>query len=195
MRWWTKTLLWAGILLACAGVGAFIASRSNPFPPGVDSGPGGTPSRSPRPSEELPDRWVLAMGSRSIHTYRVGGACRSDWRMRARLRVFPGGRVVGKGTARLLSGASCDFETAQVQTALIDVSLTGRRVGSVLRLRFEETERRPAGSQDLGAFTELLPSLRVSLEKREGAKVSKRQEVSQPDGDVFAARTVLRLSR
>ena len=195
MRWWTKTLVWAGILLGCAGVGAFIASRSNPFPPGVDAAPFASPTRSPRSSVEPPERWTLAMGTRSTHTYRVGGACGSDWRTRAGIRVFPEGRVVGKGTARLQSGAGCDFDTAQVQTALIDISVTGRRVGSVLRLRFEETERLPAGSLDLGAFTELLPSLRLSVEEREGAEVSRRQEVSKADGDVFAAKTTLRLSR
>ena len=31
-----KILLWIGAFLACAGVGAYVAAHTDPFPPGVD---------------------------------------------------------------------------------------------------------------------------------------------------------------
>jgi hypothetical protein len=59
--------MWVGILLACAGVGAFVASRSDPFPPGVRD-PGAVPSESPSPSKPDLVRWELTMSSRTKHT-------------------------------------------------------------------------------------------------------------------------------
>ncbi len=38
-----KVAAWAALFLACAGVGAYIAAHSDPFPPGVDR-PGASPS-------------------------------------------------------------------------------------------------------------------------------------------------------
>jgi hypothetical protein len=193
MRWWTKTLLWTGILLACAGVGAFIASRSNPFPPGVAGG--GTTSPSSSPSQEPAfQRWTLALRSETSHTYRIGGACVSDWGLRAPIRVLSTGRVTGAGTARLQPGASCDFETAQEQARGIRIRIFGRRVGSVLRLRFEDRGAQPVGSQDLGAFAELLPKFRVAIRERAGAQAGGRKEVTDANGDVFVMSSGFRLA-
>lgn len=193
MRGWTKILMWTGILLVCAGVGAFVASRSNLFPPAVGEGGPGT---SPAPSEPLDTTtWRLIVTSRSSHAYRVGGACTSDWLMRARIRVSSTGRLRGAGTARLRPGAACDFPSAQVQAGLVQLRILGRREGGTLRLRFREKGVEPVGSQDLGGFVRLLPRLRVSLEERGGAEATIADGFADPDGDVYEAVTVVRLTR
>jgi hypothetical protein len=193
MRGWRKVLLWTSILLACAGAGAFLASRSNPFPPGVrDASPsvGPEPTTSPEPSV----RWQLAMTARTTHTYRVGGSCTSAWRLVARVRVAPGGLVGGLGTARLRPGAGCDFETAQVQADSVRIGIEGERVGDALRLRFLVTGVEPSGAQDLGALVELLPRVRVTLRERDGANEAVSTRRDDPNGDTFVARTTFRLA-
>ena len=190
VRGWVKTLMWIGILLGCAGVGAFLASRSNPFPPGVpDPGavPSETPTTSPTPPPEV-TRWTLTMTSRSTHTYRVGGSCTSDWRMEGgRIRVRENGRVRGRGTARLLPGATCDFPTAQVQARRVVIEILGLRDGNRLRIRFRTAEVLPLGSQDLGAFVDTLVRLRLTLRERPRARATGRARTERPDGDVFAS--------
>jgi hypothetical protein len=192
MRGWAKIVIWAGILLACAGVGAFIASRSNPFPPGVPDPGNATPTEAPGPAMT---RWTIGMVSRTTHTFRVGGSCTSDWRMRTRIRVGRDGRVAGRGVARLLPGAGCDFPSAQVQTERVELTITGRRHGDELDLRFREMGREPVGSQDLGAFLRTLPSLRSPLPEQVGAQVSKPKRIEDPEGEIYAAVTTVRITR
>src|SRR4029453_17625120 len=105
VRWWLKVLMWAGILLLCAGVGAFLASRSTPFPPGVPD-PGAVPSESPSstPTPVEVEVRSLRLVSRTTHTYHVGGWCTSDWEMDTALRIAPYGRVRGRGVARSRPG-------------------------------------------------------------------------------------------
>jgi hypothetical protein len=193
MRGWRKVLLWAVILLACAAVGAFLASRSNPFPPEVrDASPSLAPS--PTTSPEPSVRWRLTMTGSTSHTFRVGGACTSDWRLVTRIRVAPGGLVGGLGVARLRPGAGCDFETAQVQASAVRIGIEGRRVGDALRLRFRVTGVEPSGAQDLGALGELLPRVRVSLRERDGGREAVSSRRDDPNGDAFAARLRFALS-
>jgi hypothetical protein len=170
MRGWKKVLLWAVILLGCAGVGAFIASRSNPFPPGVRD-PSALPSESPSPSPSSVDlvRWSITMSSRTSHTYHVGGSCSSDWRLRGKITLTESGRVEGGGVARLQPGARCDFPSAQVQARRVFISIAGRRDGDELDLRFLQAGLKPLGSQDLGGFLETLKTLRFSIPVRAGA--------------------------
>jgi hypothetical protein len=195
VRGWAKVLLWAGILLACAGVGAFVASRSNPFPPGVPD-PGVVPSESPSPTPtEPPEAWSLAMSSRTTHDYRVGGSCTSDWRVRARIRVTDEGDARGRGTARLLPGASCDFPSAQVQARSVVLLVSGKRAGGRLSLRFRADDVRPAGSNDLGAFLETLDALRIRIRERAGARARTSDRVSSDNGDVFESSTTATLRR
>lgn len=191
MRGWVKAVVWVLILLACAGVGAFIASRSDLFPPEVRHG---DPTSTPSPPGEEPARWRLTMTSRTRHVYRVGGSCASDWRMRTRIRVSPGGRVRGIGTVRLLAGAACDFETAQVQAEAVRIRIVGRRVGDVLRLRLGVLEVRPRGAQDLGGFVGTVPVMRFSLEEQDGATVREQTQVREGDGEGLLARSGLRLA-
>jgi hypothetical protein len=188
--------MWTFILLVCAGIGAFVASRSNPFPPGVRD-PGAQPGAptTPGPGPEEATAWTITMRSRSTHTFRVGGSCRSDWRLRGRIRVGAGGRVSGSGVAHLLPGAGCDFPSAQVQSARVHVGIVGRRDGAALDLRFRETSREPAGSQDLGGFVKVLPTLRISIRERSGAEESTRKRIEDPEDEIYAGVTIIRLAR
>jgi hypothetical protein len=198
MRGWKKALLWAVILLACAGVGAFIASRSNPFPPGVRDStalPSESPSSSPSPSSGDLVRWSVTMTSRSTHTYHVGGSCTSDWRIRGEIEISESGRVDGQGVSKLLPGARCDFPSAQIQARRVDISIVGRRDGDELDLRFSEIGRLPLGSQDLGGFLKTLSTLRFSIPERAGAGASKPKRIEDPDGEVYASVTRIRLGR
>lgn len=190
-----KTLVWIAILTACAGAGAFIAHRfpPNPFPPGVrDSGI--LPSVTPSPSPAELVSWSLRMSSRTAHTYRVGGSCTSDWRMSGRIRLTEPGRVRGRGVARLLPGAKCDFPSAQVQAERVIVRILGRRDGDELDLRFQDVRRYPVGSQDLGGFVKTLRTFRFSIRERAGAEERKQKRIEDPEGEMHVSMTTIRLS-
>jgi hypothetical protein len=197
VRGWKKTLLWAGILLACAGVGAFVAYTfpPNPFQPDVRDP--GLPSESASPSPSNADlvHWSITMTSRTRHTYHVGGSCTSDWRLRGEIELTESGRVDGRGVARLQPGARCDFPSAQVQARRIVVAIVGRRDGDALDLRFSEEGRKPLGSQDLGGFLKTLTKLRLSIRERAGAEGRKPTRIEDPDGEIYTSATRIRLGR
>jgi hypothetical protein len=133
------------------------------------------------------------MSSRTRHTYRVGGSCTSEWRLQGLLSVTESGAVRGRGTARLLPGARCDFPTAQVQARRVVVRIVGRRDGDELDLRFEEVNRRPIGSQDLGAFLKTLPTLRFSIPERTASEATERKRLEDPQDEIQASVTTIRL--
>jgi hypothetical protein len=180
------------ILLACAGVGAFIGSRSNPFPPGV-SEPGVRPDDSPSPSPPELVEWSVTMVSQTTHTFHVGGSCRSAWRLEGRLRIPASERITGRGVALLQPGAGCDFPSAQVQARRIVVRFLGLRDGDELELRFREVGRMPVGSQDLGAFVKTLETLRVAIVERAGSEVTKPTRIEDPEDEIYASVTTIRL--
>ena len=192
MRGWVRVLLWVVILLACAGVGAFIGSRSNPFPPGVPD-PGARPTDSPSPSLPELDEWPITMVSRTTHTFHVGGSCTSAWRLKGTLRISASGEITGRGVARLRPGAGCDFPSAQVQAERILVEFLGRRDGDELDLRFRDVGRMPAGSQDLGAFAKTLGTLRVAIIERAGSEVSKETRIEDPEDEIYRSSLTIRL--
>lgn len=192
MRGWVRVLLWGVILLACAGVGAFIGSRSNPFPPGVPD-PGAQPSDGPSPSPPELDEWPITMVSRTTHTFRVGGSCTSAWRVKGTLSISVTDRITGRGVARLQRGAGCDFPSAQVQAERVLVELLGRREGDELDLRFQEVGRMPAGSQDLGAFVKTLERLRVAILEQPGSEVRKQTRIEDPEDEIYRSATTIRL--
>ena len=192
MRWWLKVLMWAGILLVCAGVGALLASRSNPFPPGVPD-PGAVPSESPSPTPVEVEVRSLRLVSRTAHTYHVGGSCTSDWEMDSAVRISPAGRVRGGGVARLRPGNACDFPTAQVQARRVVLRIVGGTNGDTVVIRFRTGKIVPFASQDLGAFVDTIETLRFSLTDRAIARQAKSKQITTPNGDVFSSTTTVRL--
>jgi hypothetical protein len=192
VRGWVRVLLWGVILLACAGVGAFIGSRSNPFPPGVPD-PGAQPSDGPSPSPPELDEWPITMVSRTTHTFRVGGSCTSVWRVKGTLSISVTDRITGRGVARLQRGAGCDFPSAQVQAERVLVEFLGRRGGENLDLRFRDVGRMPAGSQDLGAFVKTLETLRVAIVERPGSEIKEKTRIEDPEDEIYRSTTTIRL--
>jgi hypothetical protein len=113
--------------------------------------------------------------------------------MRGRIRLTESGHVHGRGVAELLLGARCDFPSAQVQAQRVVVRIVGRRDGDELHLRFGELGREPVGSQDLGGFLKTLATLRLSIRERAGAEARKSKRIEDPDGEIHASVTRIRL--
>lgn len=192
MPGWLKFVMWVLILLACAAIGAFIASRSNLFPPEVAASP--SASESPSPSGVPPVRWRLTLVSRTSHTYR-GGVCTSDWRMRVPISERPDGSVAGEGVARLLPGAHCDFPSGQVQAGTIAIRIRGVREGGSLELRLRPLEVEPPGAQDLGGFVGTLSARPISIRARDGATTERTTRIEGQADETQLARTTVGLSR
>jgi hypothetical protein len=115
--------------------------------------------------------------------------------MEGRIRLTEAGRVRGRGIARLRPGAKCDFPSAQVQSRRVVVLIVGRRDAGELVLRFREGGRLPVGSQDLGAFVKTLSTLRFSLPERSGAEATKPKRIEDPEDEIYASVTKIRLRR
>jgi hypothetical protein len=178
-----KAIVWTGVFAACAGAGAYVASHTNPFPPGVEdpgARPTETPSTSPAPTAQ---RWNLVMRSATRHELHVGGSCRSGWRSTGVLTIRPDGSASGEAVARL-EGWGCDFAVAQVQTRIVRLAVSGHpRGGARLLLRFSEAGVGPPGSQDLGGFIATLPLVNARLQPMAGHGDT-AVSVARGDGDL-----------
>lgn len=179
---WVKLTLWLGVFGVCAGVGAFAAAHTNPFPPGVED-PGSRPTTpTPTSGAQTSQRWSLMMNSATRHDLHVGGSCRSRWHTSGRVTIRPDGSAEGQARAAL-RGWGCDFPVAQVQTRTVTLVVTGAVSGGRLVLRFSEIGALPTGSQDLGGFRATIPLLiaRVQLASGHGGAPTK---AARPDGDL-----------
>jgi hypothetical protein len=190
-----KVVIWVVVFAACAGVGAFVASRSNPFPPGVED-PGAHQTLTPTPTQPAPTAWDLTMHVDSQHTLHEGGACRSDWDVSGTIEIQPNGKASGVADAKLAGPASCDFAQSQVQTKELRLVITGTRASGVLKLSFSEGGRTPVGSQDLGGFTNTLHFIHPVVKLLPGAqRGDATTKVTRSDGDLgsYSSTSVLRL--
>ncbi len=184
-----KVLVWVAVFGACVGAGAYMASRSDPFPPGVTD-PGERPSVTPTHTPPSPAVWTLTMDSATRHTLHVGGSCRSDWQIEGSITIQPKGTTAGHATARLQGPVSCDFPQSQVQTKAIELVLTGTLVGNGLRLALSEAGRSPVGSQDLGGFTNTLSLIRPTFQLSGGSDAARASvNAARPDGDLGTYRS------
>jgi hypothetical protein len=187
-----KVVLWVLAFVAAAGLGAFVASRSNPFPPGVED-PGARPvatSSSASPSSVSPpasspaasQAWSLRMVSKTRHRLHEGGVCTSNWVTTGGLSTVSQGEIEGDAVAELVPPSGCPFSQAQVQTDTVTLRVVGKLEGGRIRLSFRETGRSPTGSQDLGGFIATLPRISPVLRI-----VDVRDETvaaaAKPDGD------------
>lgn len=180
-----KIILWVVVFAAAVAAGAFMASRSDPFPPGVED-PGARPiTPTPTRTPPSPTIWALEMTSATAHHLHVGGSCRSDWRIRGTITIRPDGTAAGQGSAELSQPATCDFPQSQVQTKKIALVVTGKLAEGSLRLSFSEAGRTPVGSQDLGGFTNTLSLIKPVLRIRDGSeRATASVQASRPDGDL-----------
>jgi hypothetical protein len=156
-------LLWFLVLVGCAGVGAVIAARTNPFPPGVEGGPVATPSPTPQART-----WTLRFESVSSHRLYVGGSCRSRWKGSVKVTASSDGAIDGSGQARLVGRRTCDSPNAQIQSKVLDLFVRGNTKGSGLVLRIRVASTSPSGSHDYGGFvaTVLRRALTLSVGNR-----------------------------
>lgn len=184
MRRGLKIIAWIAAFAACAGVGAFIASRSNPFPPGVED-PGARPTPSATvTASPIPDgaeRWWGNVRAKTYHDLFVGGRCRTDWYIRLAFSVDADGAISGSGTARLQGGLQCDFTTAQIQAEAITLLVGGHRRGALLDLSLDPESFVPEGSNDYGGLVATLPRL-PSVPVDDPAAPERYVEVRVPDG-------------
>ena len=194
MRKVFKLLVWLVVLAGCAGVGAFIASRSNLFPPGVEV-PGPLPTVTSPSESSAAFSWAGSAIVRSTHHLFVGGSCRTNWRVRMRVEVFEG-IVTGTGSARLRGEPRCDFPTAQLQAQLIRLQVTGTSAYPMLQLQLSEPSLEPVGSIDLGGLVALLERLDPELQI-DGERAIGSLDSEAPDGDrgTYSVRGVLILIR
>ncbi|MFL5792215.1 MAG: hypothetical protein ACJ76A_12030 [Actinomycetota bacterium] len=191
-----KIVIWVAVFAACAGVGAFVASRSNPFPPGVED-PGAHTTPTPTPTEPVPAAWKLTMHVDTQHTLHEGGACRSDWNVSGTIEIQPNGKASGAADATLAAPATCDFAQSQVQAKEIRLVVTGTRAAGVLRLSFSEGGRTPVGSSDLGGLTNTVRFIHPVVKLPAGARAGHATaKVTRPDGDLgfYSSTTLLRIA-
>jgi hypothetical protein len=178
-----KILIWVAVFAACAGVGAFVAAHTDPFPPGVED-PGAvsplspTPSVSPTPTGP---RWAGGANAQTRHVLFVGGSCASDWQLRLTFGVNVSGAVQGTGLAKRHGELRCDFPTAQIEARTIALRVGGHQVGSTLHLTLATTVFAPTGSGDFGGFTHTLVRFPPLVIRGASAEASGTASVS--DGD------------
>ena len=195
-----KVAAWAAVFLACAGVGAFIAAHSNPFPPGVDR-PGASPTESvsvtPSPSPApVPVKWVGSLQSFTYHQLYVGGRCTTRWRGSLRFTIADSGKVEGSGAAHLSGPLACDFPIAQVQVRRVALALTGRVRDGRLTLHLAQTAISPSSGHDFGGFEAFLP-VRITLTVRHDAVSERvvRQRIDEQGRGTYFWSTGFRIAR
>jgi hypothetical protein len=158
------------VFLGAAATGAVIASRTDPFPPGV-ADPGARPitpnvvSPTSEPTDgALAQVWRGRMTASGRHLLHVGGTCAATFTGPVRMAVLPDGVVEGLATlTRTGQGEGgpseiCDFPVAQVQTEGARIGIGGARgADGALVLTFDHDGVEPEGSQDLSGALPLEP--------------------------------------
>ena len=197
-----KTVLWTAILSTSAAGGAYVAARSNPFPPGVTGGPTAEPTQkrtvppSPKPKPQV---WEGTFHSVTYHDLYVGGRCSSTWKGTLALDIFEGGSVSGRGQANLVRRPNCSFRVAQQQVKTYVVRVRGKLTGRELQLRLALVRQVPAaGAIDLGGWSSTVFArgarglLRLPVQgQRVDAHI--RQSVIGENRDTFVASHTFRL--
>ena len=158
MRRGIKVAAWAAVFLACAGVGAYIAAHSDPFPPGVDRPTGSSGPATPSPSSSpQPVVWAGSMKSVTYHELYVGGRCTTRWGGTLRFTANDQGATEGTGRMRLLGKLRCDFPIAQTQVRRFELRVHGRILEGGMALRLAQVSIDPTNGRDFGAFGAFLP--------------------------------------
>ena len=195
-----KVAVWAAVFITCAGVGAFIAAHTDPFPPGVDrpsASPTGSESVSPTPSPvPVPVKWVGSLHSSTYHQLYVGGRCTTRWLGYLHFTIAESGKVEGSGAAHLSGPLECDFPIAQVQIRRIELTLSGRVREGRLTLHLEQAAISPSSAHDFGGFEAFLP-VRITLTVRHDAARDRvvRQRIDEQGRGTYFWSTGFRIAR
>ena len=184
---------WAAVFLACAGVGAYIAAHSDPFPPGVDrptgsSGPA-TPSSPPQPVV-----WAGSMKSVTYHELYVGGRCTTRWRGNIRFTVNDQGEIDGMGRMRLLGKLRCDFPIAQTQVRRFELAVHGRILNGGMALRLTQVSIDPTNGRDFRSFGAFLPFHTLLATKDDAVDMTiDRRRVDEQGRGIYSVSTTFEL--
>jgi hypothetical protein len=166
------------LMLVAFAVGAYIASRTELFPPQVDAAadvvpdPSGEPSPSPEPEVQ---RWRGTFTSRTEQWYREG-VCRTPWAGAVVFTVGPGGVVEGRGRVGFGGTSDCAVPAAQ-QVRSYTFAIDGLVDGRGLTMRWRRFVPR-GGTIDLGGFGPTIAdrgvTLAVALDADDGGRAQVR---------------------
>jgi hypothetical protein len=200
MRRGLKVVVWAAAFLASAGVGAYIAANTDPFPPGVDR-PGASPiptASTPTPTPPPgPVTWVGSIRSVTFYDLYVGGRCTTRWRGNLRFTAETSGAIAGTGNARLDGQLECDFPIAQTQVRRFGLQVVGHILEGGMKIRLLQSSIDPTNGRDYGAFGPILP-IRMLLATQDGTvreRIDRRRTDEQGRGTyswstLFVLRTI-----
>lgn len=195
-RPWRTPLLVLLAMVAAFVLGAFLASRSELFPPQVrGEEPTLSGGSTPTPAAEA-ERWRGSIAGTTSQSYSAG-PCRTRWRAPIELVVRPDGAVEGEGRARLRGRPRCPFPTSQPQITAYELVLAGLlRAGE----RFELSVRRVRATDglfDYGGFAAAIADpgfvLEVPLE-RPGSARGRVRSTTTRDGHPVRADVVVVLA-
>jgi hypothetical protein len=189
-----KLLLWLFVFVACAGIGAFVAASTNPFPPAVGDAPSSTSSTGPGQTDgQVLESWQLKMRSRTSHRLYVGGQCSTKWAGTLELNVYQGGVVKGAGPVRRLGRGSCTFPNAQIELETIDVSVGGTRTDRRFLFELRQESGLPEGARDYGGFTGAVLATPIHLQAKDGSVEMKLHRLDATGRGTYYSTTVLTL--
>ena len=198
-----RVVLWVVAFVGAAGIGAFVAAHSNPFPPSVE------PTRTPSvaltsgPGPSTPSQvWRGTISSTTSHQLYVGGSCDTTWRGTLTLVVRADASVRGVGSVRRVGALRCDFPTSQAQVASFRLLVTGTATSQGLELHLAEAGRTPSsGADEYGGFlrTVLSPGARSTLDvpatgRLDAAGVVSLHRVDAEGRGTYASRTRIEAS-
>jgi hypothetical protein len=138
-------------MLVAFAVGAFIASRSELFPPQVDAAADGVPEPSGSATPGPVSRWEGTLTSRTLQSYREG-VCRTAWAGAVSFDVDGAGVVSGVGEAALGGKPDCPFPLRQPQVGRYGFTVEGRLADRQMRMRWSGFEPLDGGIVDHGGF-------------------------------------------
>ena len=196
MRKGVKVAAWAAVFLACAGVGAYIAAHSDPFPPGVDrpSATGATGSPASPSTSPQPVVWAGNVKSVTYHELYVGGRCTTRWRGNLRFTADVQGEIDGSGQMRLLGTLRCDFPIAQTQVRRFELAVRGRILDGGMALRLAQLSIDPTNGRDFGGFGAFLPFRTLLATKDDAVNMTiDRRRVDEQGRGIYSVSTTFNL--
>jgi hypothetical protein len=179
-----KIAFWAVVLVGCAALGAFVASRSHPFPPDVS----GRENAHERPTRLM---WAVSLQLRTTHTPSSGNSCSATWDVKI---VFPNfGRAPrGTGTATRVGDLRCDASNAQREADAMKVPLRALLRGPEFRIRLASGPLSPEDAQELSGLAPVVDGLHLHLETGSSAPVRREVEDGRGGLSVGVGRATIR---